>query len=346
MPDKKTTRESVGGGKNSHMVTRTVANWLKERMKGLVKQVSDDITGALNQKAKAAAEAKAKADAAAKAKAAAEAKAKADAAAKAKAAAEAKAKADAAAKAKAAAEAKAKADAAAKAKAAAEAKAKADAAAKAKAAAEAKAKADAAAKAKADADKKSKADNKGDKDADQSVKDAVKFTADFYKEVFNVYGEKAEQLAKLLANQAKGKKVSNVEEALKAYEKHKANINKKINAKDREAIAKALESVKVEDIAKNFKRFSKGLGYTSYAIDFVDWGTELINAVRTDNWRSFFVKTESLAVGMGASAVVGYAFSAIMGGPVGILGYGLIMAGVGALVDDELVERANSVIGI
>jgi len=180
----------------------------------------------------------------------------------------------------------------------------------------------------------------------ETYKDSVKFTSDFYKEVFKLYGEKAENLAKLLADQAKGKNIRSVEDALKAYDKHKANINKKINAKDREAIAKALESVKVGDIAEGFKKFSKGLGYASYAIDFADWGRELINAVRTDNWRPFFVKTESLAVGMAASAIAGYAFSAILGGPVGILGYGLIMAGIGALVNDGLVERANSVIGI
>ena len=97
-------------------------------------------------------------------------------------------------------------------------------------------------------------------DIQTDPKDAVKFTADFYKEVFKVYGEKAEKLAKLLADQAKGKKIRNVEDALKSYEKHKANINKKINAKDREAIAKALESMDVGKAAKNIAKFSKGLG--------------------------------------------------------------------------------------
>ncbi|MCZ5658617.1 hypothetical protein O5623_06945 [Escherichia coli] len=34
-----------------------------------------------------------------------------------------------------------------------------------------------------------------------------------------------------MAGQAKGKKIRNVEEALKTYEKYRADINKKINAK-------------------------------------------------------------------------------------------------------------------
>lgn len=178
------------------------------------------------------------------------------------------------------------------------------------------------------------------------IKDGVQFTTAFYKEVFKAYGDKAEQLARDLASQAKGKTIRNVDDALKAYNKYKANINKKINAKDRQAISAALESVKVADIANNFKRFSKGMLYTSRAIDFVDWFSELVKAIETDNWRPFFVKTEKIAAGMAATAVAGFAFSVLLGGPVGVLGYALIIAGVGALIDDELVEEANKLIGI
>ena len=317
MPDRTTTTENVGGGKNGHNVTRSTPNWLKEKMKGLNQQVNNDLSGALAQHQKAEADARAKAEAVAKAKAEAEAKAKA------KAEAEAKAKAEAAAKAKAEAEAKAKAEAAAKAKAEAEAKAKAE--------AEAKAKAEAEAKAKAEAD---------------AVKDAVKFTADFYKEVFSVYGEKAEQLANLLATQAKGKNIRNIDDALKAYEKHKTNINKKINAQDRAAIAKALESVDVKEAAKNFAKFSKGLGYVGPTMDVVDLVLELRKAIKEDNWRSFFVKIEAIAISFGATQLAALAFASLLGAPVGLLGYALIMAGIGALVSDDVVDAANKIIGI
>ncbi|MCY7265228.1 colicin transporter [Klebsiella variicola] len=331
MPDRTTTTENVGGGKNGHNVTRSTPNWLKEKMKGLNQQVNNDLSGALAQHQKAEADARAKAEAVAKAKAEAEAKAKAEAAAKAKAEAEAKAKAEA--------EAKAKAEAAAKAKAEAEAKAKAEAAAKAKAEAEAKAKAEAEAKAKAEAEAKAKAE------AD-AVKDAVKFTADFYKEVFSVYGEKAEQLANLLATQAKGKNIRNIDDALKAYEKHKTNINKKINAQDRAAIAKALESVDVKEAAKNFAKFSKGLGYVGPTMDVVDLVLELRKAIKEDNWRSFFVKIEAIAISFGATQLAALAFASLLGAPVGLLGYALIMAGIGALVSDDVVDAANKIIGI
>lgn len=200
--------------------------------------------------------------------------------------------------------------------------------------------------ARAERDYREKVKNAINDNSPNVLQDAIKFTADFYKEVFNAYGEKAEKLAKLLADQAKGKKIRNVEDALKSYEKHKANINKKINAKDREAIAKALESMDVGKAAKNIAKFSKGLGWVGPAIDITDWFTELYKAVKTDNWRSLYVKTETIAVGLAATHVTALAFSAVLGGPIGILGYGLIMAGVGALVNETIVDEANKVIGI
>ncbi|EMH0087393.1 hypothetical protein RGF86_003796 [Proteus mirabilis] len=179
------------------------------------------------------------------------------------------------------------------------------------------------------------------------VKDAVKFTANFYKEVFNTYGEKAEQLAKALAEQARGKKIQNIEDALKAYEKHKANINKKINAKDRKAIATALESVKVEDIAKNFKRFSKGMGYVGPAIDGYDLlFAELPKAIESDNWRPFFVKAETIGAGFAATALTAFAFSVLVTNPIGLIWYALIMAVVSAMIDEKLIEEFNKLIGV
>ncbi|WP_237584691.1 MULTISPECIES: colicin-like pore-forming protein [Proteus] len=191
------------------------------------------------------------------------------------------------------------------------------------------------------ANKKEKIDN----DFNQ-LHDSIKFTADFYKEVFNAYGDKARKLAESLAQQARGKAIRNVDDALKAYEKYKADINRRINAKDRKAIATALESIKLDDIAQKLKKFSKGMTYTGYAINFSDWATELHKAIQTDDWRPFFVKTETLIVGMAATSVAGFTFSVLLGGPIGILGYGLIMAGVGALINDDLVEKANQFLGI
>lgn len=115
------------------------------------------------------------------------------------------------------------------------------------------------------------AEEKRKQDELKATKDAINFTTEFLKSVSEKYGAKAEQLAREMAGQAKGKKIRNVEEALKTYEKYRADINKKINAKDRAAIAAALESVKLSDISSNLNRFSRGLGYAGKFTSLADW---------------------------------------------------------------------------
>lgn len=34
------------------------------------------------------------------------------------------------------------------------------------------------------------------------------------------------------------------------------------------------------------------MAYTSYAINFADWATELHKAIQTDNWRPFFCQKQ------------------------------------------------------
>ena len=63
-----------------------------------------------------------------------------------------------------------------------------------------------------------------------------------------------------MAGQAKGKKIRNVEDALKTYEKYHVDINKKINTKD--------------SAEENFKLFGKflideGFSFTTKDLDFL-----------------------------------------------------------------------------
>ncbi|MEQ5326889.1 colicin-like pore-forming protein [Proteus sp. fly-1008] len=178
------------------------------------------------------------------------------------------------------------------------------------------------------------------------IKDGVKFTISFYEKVTQEFGKKAAQLSRELAEQSKGKTIRNVEDALRTYEKYGQNINNKINAKDRAAIIKALESIDAKQLASNLGKFSKGLGYTNHAINAVELLVEFKKAVKTGNWRPFFVKATAITAGMATVALTAFAFSLIIGGPVGILGYALIIATVGALIDDALVEKVSGAIGI
>ncbi|WP_283603736.1 colicin-like pore-forming protein [Serratia proteamaculans] len=314
MSDKVTTRTETGGSNNNRTIIRTHDNEAKKTQAKAVAQVKADLENALNKNQ--AAERQRQAEAARKAeeaRKAAEAKAKADA--------EAKRKAEEARK---AAEAKAKADA--------EAKRKAE---EARRVAEAKAKADAEAKRKAEEAKKKEED---------AIKDAVNKVSDFYKELASKYSEKLAKEAKELADTAKGRTLRNAEDAIKAFDKYKSDINKKVNQKDREAIAKALESLNKEQMAKQLANFGKAFGFVSDAIQWSGFVNGLIKGLRTGEWNDAIISGESIIVGKVASALVAVAFSAMAVAPIGIVGFAVIMAVVGALITDETLRKMNDLI--
>ncbi|EMT6578176.1 MULTISPECIES: colicin-like pore-forming protein [Providencia] len=178
------------------------------------------------------------------------------------------------------------------------------------------------------------------------IKTGIKATLDFYKELAEKLGVKAEKLAENLAASSKGKKIRNAEDALKVFEQYKNSLGKKYGAKDREAIAKALESRDTKLVADRFNKMSKVFYRAGKVMDYADLGNELYKAFKTDNWRPFFVKAETLIAGNTAGAATAFAFSIVLGGPVGIIGFALIMAAVGALVDEQLVEQINKILGI
>ncbi|WP_242412289.1 colicin-like pore-forming protein, partial [Salmonella enterica] len=74
----------------------------------------------------------------------------------------------------------------------------------------------------------------------------------------------------------------------------------KYSIQDRMTISKALEAINQAHMAENFKLFRKAFGFTGKDIGRYDGAVELQKAVKTDNWRPFFVKLEALAAGRAA----------------------------------------------
>lgn len=175
---------------------------------------------------------------------------------------------------------------------------------------------------------------------------AIKFTSDFYKELTERWGEKSAEIAQELAWEAKGRQIRDADEALEAFEKYKDVLNKKFSTKDQEAIGKALESLTQDEMTKNFARFSKGFGLIGSGIDAYETAVELKKAMNTNNWRPFYVKLETLAAGKVATFLTAFAYSIILGTPMGILGFALIMTLVGFFVNDKFVEKINRRLGI
>ncbi|MEB7926091.1 colicin-like pore-forming protein [Atlantibacter hermannii] len=179
------------------------------------------------------------------------------------------------------------------------------------------------------------------------LQNAVKFTSDFMKEVTSKFGASSAAIAQELAEAAKGKKIKNIDQALAAFNRYQNVVNTKYGAADRAAIANALRSLDRAQAAKNLAKFSKGFGYTSNLIDAYDvFVVEVPKALETANWRPVFVKVEAIAAGAIATTIAAWAFAAIAGVPMGILGFALMIAFTGALVDEAVVEKINRLIGL
>ena len=180
----------------------------------------------------------------------------------------------------------------------------------------------------------------------QQIKNAVKISTDFFKALYSKYGDIQGKIALELADAAKGAQLRNVDEALKSFATFKGNFDNLYSDSERRAIALALESANRIQLAENLARFSKAFGLTGYAIDLYDILDGLIQAVETNNWRPFFVKAETLLVGTEAGTLAAWAFAVILGSPLGVLGFAIVMAAVSALINDSLMEKINKTIGI
>lgn len=213
-------------------------------------------------------------------------------------------------------------------------------AAAAKAAAD-KAAAEATAKAAAD---KAKADKQIEADR---IKDDILFVTNFYKEVAEKFGEKASALAKELAESAKSNKIKTVDEAIHTFNKYKDSIHKKFGKRDREAIARAIDSLDKETLAKNLSRFSKGLGGISKGVDLAELLVEFVKATDSGNWKPFLIKLEIISLGAAATFMVAAIFGIATTTPIGIIVFAVLMAATSAYIDEKPIEKINKdILGI
>ena len=175
----------------------------------------------------------------------------------------------------------------------------------------------------------------------EQIQSAIKFTTDFYKEVSERFGVRAEALAKELSENAKGKTIRNAGEAIKAFDQYKNILSKKFGVQDREAIARALDALDKEVMSKNLTAFGKGLKTIGNLTDLYSLLAEAQTSSRSGDWIPFFVKVESLVVGKGATALVAFMFGLTAATPMTILGFALLTAVISSLIDDALVGKIN-----
>lgn len=176
---------------------------------------------------------------------------------------------------------------------------------------------------------------------EEELKGALKFTADFYKEISAKYGTKMSTLATDLAENAKGKTLRSADEALKAFEQYKDHLDKKFSAADRAAIVNALDSLDSAELAKNLNLFTKGFGAVGKALDVYDLVNEVKKSYASGDWNNTALKVETLFAGSAATGLIAFAFGVTVSTPVGIVAFALIMALVSAYIDDAHVKQFN-----
>ena len=178
------------------------------------------------------------------------------------------------------------------------------------------------------------------------IKDAVDATVSFYQTLSEKYGEKYSKMAQELADKSKGKKISNVNEALAAFEKYKDVLNKKFSKADRDAIFNALEAVKYEDWAKHLDQFAKYLkitGHVSFGYDVV---SDILKIKDTGDWKPLFLTLEKKAADAGVSYVVALLFSLLAGTTLGIWGIAIVTGILCSYIDKNKLNTINEVLGI
>lgn len=99
-----------------------------------------------------------------------------------------------------------------------------------------------------------------------------------------------------------------------------------------------------EAIGKAAAKFGKSLGYVGHIMNAKDSFIEFQKAMKSDNWKPFFVKAEAIALGMAATYLVTITFGFIAVTPLGILLFAFLVAATGAAIDDRLIENINSFI--
>ncbi|QTM01482.1 colicin-like pore-forming protein [Mannheimia sp. ZY171111] len=144
-----------------------------------------------------------------------------------------------------------------------------------------------------------------------------------------------------MAAVAKGKKIRNVNEALKAFDKYKGDINKKFNSRDRQAISKALQSLDMKSISNDLYKFNKAFKYVGKTFSGVALTTALKEGYEKGNWKPFYFEVEKQVLDKSATYVVSLALVILTRTPIGIIGYGVLMVVVSALISDELVEKVH-----
>ncbi|MHC8290795.1 colicin-like pore-forming protein [Pseudomonas sp. XS1P51] len=181
-----------------------------------------------------------------------------------------------------------------------------------------------------------------------AYKAAVTFLSDVNKDILSKYGEHMSKVALGLQENVSGKKVRSYAEAMQTFEKVRVNPSAKLNKQDAQAVASALKALDQASLADNFTRLGKAFGLAGKAVQINTVREQAIVGVETGDWKPLGLELESIAVGLGAGAVLAGVMVLIMpvfvGSAAGVVTVAVLMALAGAYFDAKKVDEINAAV--
>ncbi|NWC96511.1 MULTISPECIES: colicin-like pore-forming protein [unclassified Pseudomonas] len=183
---------------------------------------------------------------------------------------------------------------------------------------------------------------------DALLKSGALFLADINKDILLAYGERMSKVALGMQDNISGKKVRSYPEAMATFEQVRANPGIRLDAKDKEAVLSSLKILDQATLADNVTRLGKAFGVVGKIDQINNIREGAMEGVESGNWKPLGLELESIALGMGAGAVL--AASMALLSPVfattvaGVVIVAVMMALAAAYFDSEKVDEINTVI--
>lgn len=161
----------------------------------------------------------------------------------------------------------------------------------------------------------------------------------------------AKEISEKISN-FQGKKIRNINDALKSFDKMMANPKMKLNKADRLAVIKAWESIDAKEVAERFNKVSKTFKIADVVLKVRAIKEKTIEGYKTGDWKPLMLEVEAMVLsGFAAGSAISLLtmfFSSVL--PAGLalnLVVFILIVGVSyvsSLIDASLADSINKIV--
>ncbi|CRM30824.1 lipid II-degrading bacteriocin [Pseudomonas sp. 25 R 14] len=182
----------------------------------------------------------------------------------------------------------------------------------------------------------------------EAYTDSLSFVATANEAALKKYGANLSKISTDLQANISGKKVKSYADAMKTFEKVRANPKMKLNAQDTQAVVNALNALDKATFADNITRLGKSFGIVGKIVQADAIREKAVSGYQTGDWKPLMLELEAMALsaGIGALLAVGIAFTfpVFATATAGIVTVSLMMAITSAFIDDKTADEINQLV--